>query len=171
MQVKALDHGGRDDGRPARIEDKRQQVRRRFFTANSFGRTLERIVKRNLFQPGEWRGPALQRNTRQFTNANLRILQRRRLRVHSHIEAVGVVILVEENLRTLFGRDCLLDRIRKNLAKGQTRSDVDIGRREKSVRKIMHSVDMEARADLILMMRVFLWTKDSILHLVESNIE
>src|ERR1700681_294865 len=116
MKIETLHDRGRDDRGAAHGNAKSNRIAGRLFTADSLYRTLERIIERDLFEPVQRRRPPIKRHAGQLTNANLRILQRRRLRIRPKVETVCVIVLVDENLRALFGRYRLLNRVRENLA-------------------------------------------------------
>src|SRR5437667_11070196 len=82
-----------------------------------------------------------------------------------------MVVLVDENLRALLRGYRQLNRVGTNLAERQARGDVHVGRRQKSVREIVNGIDIETRAALIRMLRVFLWSQQTIFDRIETHIE
>ena len=98
-------------------------------------------------------------------------VKRRHLRAREKVKAVLVVILVDENLRSLFRRDCLLNVVGEHLPEREVRSDVDVGDGDETVFEIVHAVDVKTRAALIRMSCVSGWSKDSILDGIESEVE
>src|SRR5437588_4661016 len=171
VKIETLDNRRCDNRQATHFGDKRSYVAGRFLAADSIGRTFKRVVERYLLQPRQRRRPAIEREARRLADANLRIRQRGGLRIHAHVEAIRVIILVDENLRTFFRRNRLLNRVGKNLAKRQTRGDIHVSSRKKTVWKVMYGVDVEARATLIGMLRVFLWSQDAILDRIKSHVE
>src|SRR6185503_18853876 len=96
---------------------------------------------------------------------------RRHLRARQKVEAVFVVISVDEDLRSLFRRDRLLNVVGEDLAKREVRSDVDVSNGDEAVLEVMNAIDVKTRTALIRMSVVSLRTKDSILHSIETDIE
>src|SRR5216684_4350171 len=164
MKVEALYDRGRRNWIATRFLPKQRQVAGGFLAADSFDATFKRKVNRNFFQPAQPRGTPIERDARQLANSDLRILQRRGLRIQTQIKAVSVIVFVEENLRTFFRRDRLLDRIGENLAKCEAGSDVHISRRQKAVGEIVHRVDVETRTTLVGIRGAGLWPEDAILN-------
>ena len=81
------------------------------------------------------------------------------------------MVLVYENLRRLFRRDCLLNVVGEDLPKRQVRSDVHVSRRDETVLEIVNAFDVEARPALIGILRRCFWSKDAILDGVEPGDE
>ena len=121
----------------------------RFFPAHAVGRATERKIDRKVLEETENGRPLVDADARQLANTNARVRQRRHLRAREEVEAVFVVVLVYKNLRRLFRRDCLLNVVGENLAKGEIRSDVHIGRGDETVFEIVNAVDVKTRTTLI----------------------
>src|ERR1041384_2458316 len=171
MKIQTLHNRGRDYRSATSVANEGSRVEGSLFAAHAFGRGLKRIINGKVFEPTDQRGPMIERNAGKLSDADLSILQRSRLRVHAHVEAVRVIILVDENLRPFFRRNHLLNRIGEDGAKSEARGDVYIGRRQKAVPEVVHRVDVKARAALIRMLGIFFRAANALLNDVESGIE
>src|SRR5258707_5517470 len=171
MKVEPLYDCRRGDRIAAGLLAKERQVAGGFLAADSFDGTFKRKVDGNTFQPAQRRWAPIQSNAWQLANSDLRILQRRSLRIQTQVQTVRVIILVEENLGTFLWRNRLLDRIGNHLAKREARSDVHVSRRQKTVGKIVHGINVETRTALIRILRAGLWPKNAILNKIKTQIE
>src|SRR6185436_12277072 len=126
-----------------------------------------RKIERQIFEETDDARTLVDADARQLADTNTCIRKRRNLRACEKVKTVFVVILVYENLRSLFRRDRLLNVVREHLPKGEIRSDVDVGDGDETVFEIMDTVDIETRAALIGMSRVSRWSKGAIFDCVE----
>src|SRR2546422_6143124 len=103
MKIESLDDRRSNKRIAAGFRAKQCQVLGSFFPAHALDSAFKRVIKRNLLEPAQWRWAPIQSYARKFANANPRVLQRRHLLVQAKVKTVGVVVLVNENLRALFG--------------------------------------------------------------------
>src|SRR5687768_5178604 len=102
MKIKTLHNRRCEDRIATHFAPEQDNVRRSLFAADAFDATLPRQINRKFLQPAHYRGTAIEIETGQLAKTNLGILKRGRLRIHPKVQAVRVVVLVDENLRTLF---------------------------------------------------------------------
>src|ERR1700752_1403452 len=109
MQVQTLHNRRRDDWIPADVIHKLHGVFNRFFPAYTVSRTTERKIERQVLEETNDGRTLIDTDTRQLANTNTGVRERRDLRAREKVKAVFVVILVDENLRSFFRRDGLLN--------------------------------------------------------------
>src|SRR5437867_352473 len=115
MQIQTLYNRRRNDRAAADIVRKLNCVFNGFLATNALRSAFERKIDRHLFEKAQNGWSPVDRHTRQLTNTNTRARQRGHLSAREEVETVFVVILVDENLRSLFRRNCLLDIVREDL--------------------------------------------------------
>src|SRR5689334_12119478 len=171
MQIEPLNDRRRDDRMAADVVRKLDLILNRLLAAHAVSAALERIIQRQIFQKTQNRRALVDADARQLADANARVGQGRHLRACEKVEAVLVVVLVDENLRRLFRRDRLLNVIGEHLAKREVRSDVHVSGGGETVFEVVHALDVETRTALVRMRGVFMWSKDAILDGVETGVE
>src|SRR5687768_1139166 len=102
MKIKTLHNRRSEDWIATYLAAEEVKVTGGFFAADAFDATLPRQIYREFLQPAHNRWTTIEIETGQLAKTNLGIHQRGRLRIHSKVQAVRVVIPVNENLRTLF---------------------------------------------------------------------
>src|SRR5258707_12918043 len=147
------------------------QVAGRLFAADSFDSTFKGVIDGKVLEPWQRRGAAIEGNAGQFANANLRVLQRCRLGVQPKVKTVRMIILVDENLRTFFRRNRLLNRVRENLPEGKAGCDIHVGCCQEPVRKVVDRVDIKAGSALVRMFCILSRSEDAIEHSIETHVE
>src|SRR6185436_20028295 len=102
-----------------------------------------RKIERQIFEETDDARTLVNADARQLADTNTCIRERRNLRACKKVKAVLVVILIYENLRSLFRRDRLLNVVREHLPEGEVRSDVNVGDGNETVFEIMDAVDVK----------------------------
>src|SRR5688572_26976517 len=102
MKIKALHNRRGEDRIATHFTPEQDRVCRGFFAADAFDAALPRQINRKFLQPAHYRWTAIEIETGQLAKTDLGILKRGRLRIHAKVQAVRVVVFVDENLRTLF---------------------------------------------------------------------
>ncbi len=151
MKIESLHNRRRDDRISADVVHKLHCIFNSLFAAYTVGRATERKIERKVFEETNNPRALVDTDTRQLADTNTRIRQRRHLRAREKVKAVLVVILVYENLRSLFRRDRLLNVVGEHLPEREIRSDVDVGYGDEAVFEIVHAVDVKTRTTLIRM--------------------
>src|SRR5690349_2081927 len=126
MKIKPLHDRRRDDRMAADVVGKLDLILNRLLAAHAVRTALERIIERQLLQKTQNRRTLVDADARQLPDTNARVSQRSHLRAREKVEAVFVVVLINENLRRLFRRDRLLNVIGEHLAKREVRSNVHV---------------------------------------------
>src|SRR5262249_12173816 len=171
VKVESLHDRRRDDRIAADVVHKLHLIFNRLFPTHAIRRATKRKIQRQVFQKTHDRGSLVDADTRQLANTNTRVRQRGDLCAREEVEAVLGGIFVDEDLRSLFRRDCLLNVVREDLPESEVRSDVNVSDSDEAVLEIMNAVDIKTRPALIRMLGVSRWSKDSILDRVETDVE
>src|ERR1044071_4994554 len=171
MHVEPLHDGRRDDGHAIHLTGEESKVVNRLFTADAFKPAFKGEVNGKTLEIAQGGRALVERDARKLARADARVSNRSDLRAREEIEAVITEVFVDENLRALFRRDGLLNRIREDLTEGQVRRDVDVGGGEKAVREIMHAFHVKAGPALIRVVRTLFRAEDAILDGVETEVE